>query len=292
MFRTEGAAVWREDADGTFALEDSWGAVPDPLAFDRVAAAVDDQVVLVVSGPPLPASDRPLFTAYAGYIRVLRERRLAAARAVHAAELEHGNRTRTALLAAVSHDLRTPLAAIKAAASGLREPGVTWSDTDREDLLATIERGSDQMNQLVENLLDLSRLQTGGVTPLNSEVDPTAAAWEAVATFPPTDRFWVDIPDQLPAAWADAGLLERVLVNLLGNALHYAPDAPIEITAQADEATETVELVVTDHGAGVPVSQHDHLFTPFRRLSDTRRATASASASPCRAGCPRRWPGA
>ena len=115
-------------------------------------------------GPALEASDQSLLTAYAAHFAVLEERRRAQADAARTQELAEGNRTKTALLAAVSHDLRTPLAAIKAASSSLRNTAIAWSEEDREELLATVEESADRLDALVANLLDMSRLQTGSIT--------------------------------------------------------------------------------------------------------------------------------
>jgi two-component system sensor histidine kinase KdpD len=115
-----------------------------------VAPGVD----LVLRGRSVSPADKPLLTAYAAHLAVLRER--AAADAQHTAELAEGNRTRTALLAAVSHDLRSPLAAVKAAVTSLRSDEIEWSAEDETELLAAIEDGADRLEALVANLLDLS----------------------------------------------------------------------------------------------------------------------------------------
>lgn len=269
-----GAAVWRTDPDGSVHVEDGWGAPTDPTGPGRTVAPLDDDAVLVLTGPPLRREDEALLTAYAGHLRVLRDRRLAAAQARRAGALEEGNRTRNALLAAVSHDLRSPLATIKAAAGSLRDPELTWPAEDEAELLATIEDGTDQMAHLVANLLDMSRLQTDTVRPLLSEVDLDEAVRSVVQrTGDPHGRVVRALPPALPPVRADPGLLERVLANLVENALRYAPaDTEVRIEAATTAAPEgplLVDLRVVDHGPGIPSGQRDQLFLPFRRLGDT-----------------------
>jgi two-component system sensor histidine kinase KdpD len=179
-----------------------------------------------------------------------------------------GDRVRTALLAAVGHDLRTPLASAKAAVAGLRSPEVEFDPEDRDELLATAEESLDRLAGLVANLLDMSRLQAGalGMTPADvgledmvpRALDELGPAGRAVA---------VQLPDDLPAVRADPGLLDRVLVNLVGNALRYSPAGrPPEITGA--RAGERVELRVVDHGPGIPAGQWEQVFRPFQRLGD------------------------
>ena len=148
----------------------------------RVAAGAGQQLVLY--GRRLEAADQRLLTAYAAHFAVLEERRRAETEAVRTRELDEGNRTKTALLAAVSHDLRSPLAAIKAATSSLRNTAIAWSAQDREDLLATVEESADRLDALVANLLDMSRLQTQSVTALTTEIDLAGAAEWTLAAIP------------------------------------------------------------------------------------------------------------
>ena len=153
---------------------------------------VGSGLTLVLRGRPLEASDQSLLTAYAAHFAVLEERRRAQADAARTQELAEGNRTKTALLAAVSHDLRTPLAAIKAAPSSLRNTAIAWSDEDREELLATVEESADRLDALVANLLDMSRLQTGSITSLSAEVDLASVAEWTLRAVPGAESIVVD----------------------------------------------------------------------------------------------------
>jgi two-component system sensor histidine kinase KdpD len=200
-----------------------------------------------------------------GWVVDLAARRASAVR--EAAELEAGNRLRTALLAAVGHDLRTPLAAAKAVVSGLLSRDVTLTDEDRRELLETADDALDRLAALVDNLLDLSRLQAGALPVRTRPVplaDVIARALDDLGVQP--RAVVLDVPDQLPDVVVDPGLLERVIVNLVANAQRYAPDPPV-ITASA--ADGRVELRVVDTGPGIPVGDLERVFVPFQRLGDS-----------------------
>jgi two-component system sensor histidine kinase KdpD len=171
------------------------------------------------------------------------------------------------VLAAVSHDLRSPIAAVKAASSSLRSHEVTWSADDQAELLAAIEDGADRLTALVDNLLDLSRLQLGVVNPLLTEVDLSVAVTWVLASSPAADRVTVRLHPQLPTAAADPGLLDRVLSNLVDNALRYTPEDR-EIAIEAHSDAQQVSLRVVDHGPGVRRDQQQAMFEPFQRLGD------------------------
>jgi two-component system sensor histidine kinase KdpD len=182
--------------------------------------------------------------------------------------LAAGNRMRTALLTAVSHDLRTPLASVKASVSSLRQTDVAWSATDEAELLATIEENADRLDALIANLLDMSRIHTGSLQPLLrptslDEIAPLALHGLDAATVE------VDIPDTLPLIATDPGLLERAVANLISNALRYSPrNHPPELHARADG--EVVVLEIVDHGPGVPASMKQRIFEAFQQVGDQR----------------------
>lgn len=195
----------------------------------------------------------------------LAARRASAAR--EAAELEAGNRLRTALLAAVGHDLRTPLATAKAVVSGLLSHEVTLSEDDRRELLETADDALDRLAALIGNLLDLSRLQAGALPVRTGPVpvdDVVARALDDLGVMP--RAVVVDLPDQLPEVMADPGLLERAIVNVVANAQRHAADAPVLCAALAGDR---VEIRVVDNGPGIPRADRDRVFVPFQRLGDT-----------------------
>ncbi|MET7983838.1 MULTISPECIES: ATP-binding protein [unclassified Streptomyces] len=232
---------------------------------------VGDHTALALSGRVLPASDRRVLAAFAAQAVVVLDRQRLQHEASQAKELAEGNRIRTALLAAVSHDLRTPLAGIKAAVSSLRSDDVAWSEEDRAELLEGIEDGADRLDHLVGNLLDMSRLQTGTVAPLIREIDLDEVVPMALGGVP-EDSVDLDIPESLPMVAVDAGLLERAMANLVENAVKYSPvDQRVLVAASA--IADRLEVRVVDRGPGVPDDAKDRIFAPFQRYGDAPRGT-------------------
>lgn len=230
---------------------------------------VGDDLTLAVRGRPMPAGDRRVLEAFAVQAAgALRQQRLRA-EAERARPLEAADRMRTALLNAVSHDLRTPLASAKAAVDSLTGTSIAWTDEERAELLDTARQSLDRLDRLVANLLDMSRLQAGvlgiAARPLAlDEVVPRAldnlddlGGGEASVRLDPA----------LPEVSADPALLERVLVNLIANALrHSPPGEPVLITAGA--IRDRVELRIADRGPGIPPGERERAFQPFQRLGD------------------------
>ena len=201
----------------------------------------------------------------------LAERR--AAEAATAARIEAADRLRAALLAAVGHDLRTPLATAKAVVSGLRAGDVELSASDRQELLETADGALDRLAGLVDNLLDMSRLQAGAM-PVQVRAVPVeevvSRALDDLGVEPRS--VLIDVDEDLPAVLADPGLLERVIVNLVANAQRFAPPGtPPTVGATRDG--ERVVLSVVDRGPGIPQDQHSLVFQPFQRLGDTDSGT-------------------
>ncbi len=224
---------------------------------------------LTVRGPELFAEDRRVLVSFADAAATALEGRRLAEKASAAAHIEAADRMRTALLAAVGHDLRTPLAGVKAAVSSLRQRDVQWSDVEREALLETIEDGADRLQSLVANLLDASRLQAGAVTSEPRPVGLGETLDAVLLGLTPHERLRVHphIPDGVGDVMADAGLLERVLANLLDNALRHTPGGTI-VTVQAAAQSGKVVVDVIDHGPGVAESDRARVFAPFQRVSD------------------------
>ena len=232
------------------------------------AARIDIRadLTLLVTGQSDSAT-AALLAGYAAQAAAALDRERLRPQAAQAEALAEGNRMRTALLAAVSHDLRTPLASIKASVSSLRQTDVQWSAEDQADLLATIEQNADRLDALIGNLLDMSRLHTGSLQPF---LRPTAIDEVAPAALLGLDdslRLEMAVPDGFPLVLADPGLLERVLANLFSNALRYSPpNRPPELHAEL--AGGTVLLEVVDHGQGVPDEEKERVFEPFTRGGD------------------------
>ncbi|WP_327745164.1 sensor histidine kinase KdpD [Streptomyces europaeiscabiei] len=241
-----------------------------PEAAD-VGMPVGDHMALALSGRVLPAEDRRVLAAFAAQAAVVLDRQRLQHEADQAKELAEGNRIRTALLAAVSHDLRTPLAGIKASVSSLRSDDVEWSEEDHAELLGAIEDGADRLDTLVGNLLDMSRLQTGTVTPLIREIDLDEVVPMALGGIPdPESTVVLDVPETLPMVATDKGLLERVVANVIENAVKYSPAGePVLVAASA--LAGRVEVRVVDRGPGVPDEAKDRIFEPFQRYGDAPR---------------------
>jgi K+-sensing histidine kinase KdpD len=208
------------------------------------------------------AEDRRLLRSLAhAAARALDAEKLAdeAARARQLAEID---RLRSSLLAAVSHDLRTPLAGIKASISTLRQQ-VVRPEAERDELLGGIEESTDRLTDLVADLLDLGRLESGAL-----RVDLEAVAVDEVIARALLERRLGDVhnevSDELPYVSADAVLLERAVANLADNAHRHAAGAPVTVHATSD--ADRVKIAVVDHGAGVPAADWDRMFLPFQRL--------------------------
>ena len=234
-----------------------------------VEAAVSADLVVVGRGGPLAADDQRVLQAYAAHVGVVLQRERLTARALEAERLEQGSVIRTALLAAVSHDLRTPLAGIKAAVSSLRQEDVDWSSADEAALLATVEESADRLTALVANLLDMSRLQTGSVQPQLGPVALEEIVPPALLGLDPVAELVVQVPESLPLVVGDAGLLERVVANLVENAVrHGGATTPVLVSASISVLGEYVEVRIVDRGPGVPDAVKEQMFAPFHRLGD------------------------
>jgi K+-sensing histidine kinase KdpD len=234
---------------------DAPGTVRDGTRF-----VLPDAWALSVRGHEPDDAERRVLTAFAGHLALLRGRAELARQADAARELELGNRVRTALLAAVSHDVRTPLAALKVAVSTLRTPGVQWSDDDRDELLATTEEATDRMIALVADLLDMTRLQSGGIRLSLEDI----AVDDLLARAGRDDDVAIVVPEGLPSVRIDVGLTDRILANLVANAVRHADGGPVELVATV--SGHAVEVRIIDHGPGVPDSLKPRMFAPFERL--------------------------
>jgi len=226
--------------------------------------------VLAMYGRPLPPSDRRLVEVFAAQAVLAVERDRLTHRAEQGERLREGDRVRTAVLAALSHDLRTPLSTIKASVSSLRDRSIAWTEADQRELLAATDAAADQLDALLANLLDLSRLETGVVTPVRRPVSVDEVVHRALIGIP-GDRVRDSIPDDLPLIDTDAGLLERVIANITANAVRYSPDdRHVRLLAGevTDERGHRVQLRIVDHGPGVPLPDRDMMFAPFQRLGD------------------------
>ena len=274
LFGATGGAVITRPDPGESRVVACVGDAPATVEASDISTVIDDDTVLVLRGGRHTASQRGLLNAYAAYAKVISERQQARQAQVERLRLEEADRTRTALLAAVSHDLRSPLTAVKASVSALRSDDITFSVHDQAALLETIEESTDRLTTLVTNLLDMSRIHTGAVEVRLDEVNLAVAVTQALAPLLGAERIDVAVDPEL-VALADPGLLDRVIANIAENALKYTPDGAnirIDATAAQDSTSGRHALVrISDDGPGVPDHDRDRLFAPFQRRGDVPR---------------------
>ncbi|GAA2242369.1 MULTISPECIES: ATP-binding protein [Kitasatospora] len=262
--RAGGEVLARSDAETEAGLAES-------PAITEIAVGKD--AVMILTGRRLPAADQRVLTAFAAHVAAALERDRLATAAAEVEPIKAADRMRTALLAAVSHDLRTPLAAALASIGSLRSPDVEFSPEDEAELLSMADASLVKLTRLVDNLLDMSRLQAGALTlhlaPTHlEEVLPRAldSLSDPDAPVQPLDL------DTAPPVLADPPLLERVLANVITNALrHNAPGAPVLVAASAYQ--DRVEVRIVDRGPGIAPEDRDRVFLPFQRLGDTDNTT-------------------
>ena len=223
--------------------------------------------VLALRGRTLPAADQRVLAAFAAQATAAMERRRLSREAASAQTLAAADKMRTALLAAVSHDLRTPLAAAKASISTLRDPDLEVPEEDRTELLEAAEESLDRLTRLVENLLDMSRLQAGALKPRLEPIAIEDIIPRAIDDVPEAaGRVHIEPSEpDLPDALVDAPLLERVVANLVGNAVKHT-HSPVSVSVSA--LGNQIEVRVIDRGPGIPEQEWDMVFRPFQRLGD------------------------
>ncbi|HVX20503.1 MAG TPA: ATP-binding protein [Acidimicrobiales bacterium] len=229
--------------------------------------------MLALASPPLQPHQWELLQTYANHAALALERSQLREQAMRAELLEEVDRLRDAMMGAVSHDLRTPLASVKTAVTTLRRSGADLNAADQDELLALIEEQSDTLDRLVDNLLDMTRIQAGALElrrDITTVADVVAGALRTSAAHA-GPAVAVDLPADLPPVDVDQLLMERVLANLLENAARHNPEGrAVEITATAGE--DRVAVAVVDHGPGVPAAERDRVFRMFNRVSGGGRA--------------------
>jgi two-component system sensor histidine kinase KdpD len=286
-FRLDGVAVLRSDPDYTPAPVATAGGVA-PRTWFAVAGAgrqppsepeeasvvlpLTDREILVLNGPGLTAEDRDILAAFAAQLASALESDRLRAEADESDSLARANQMRSALLAAVSHDLRTPLAAIKAASSSLLSDQIVFGPTDTRILMQTIDDESDRLSSLVENLLDMSRLQTESMDVLEQSIDVRDLIEAAVGSLGPHSKeVQIDVPTSLPRIRADPVLLERAIANLIDNGIIHADGVGLRVEAAA--VAGRVDIRIIDRGHGIRRQDQDIVFRPFQRLGDSENQT-------------------
>ncbi len=231
--------------------------------------------VLVLADAELSADDHRFLRTVAGQLWLAMETRRLQETAARADALGETNALRTAMLQAVSHDLRTPLSSIKASATSLLSTEVVWTSQERHELLSMIDEEADRLNRLVGNLLDMSRLQAGAVrvslASVSAEeiVDRALVSLGHLAMEP-----IVDVDETMPLISGDSALLERAVANVIGNALGWSPpNCPVRVEGRT--VGSFVHLRVIDRGPGIPMAQREAVFEPFQRLGDRSNAAGA-----------------
>ena len=273
-FDLTGVRIVRSETHGEVTVASAGDVGGSPTASVALASSMQGgkgmQSTLQLFGRVLSIDDLRLLRVLADQLAVAVENRRLMAEASEAATLADIDAIRTALLRAVSHDLRTPLASIKAMISGLRDPAVNWTDDQLAEALETVDQETDRLNRLVGNLLDASRLQIGALaveirpTVLNDTVN---AALQSLNVG--LDQVHVDIHPDAAAVMADPVLLERSLANVISNATRHTPPEH-RVRIEGAKVGDSVHLRVVDRGVGIPASDRARVTTPFQRLGDQR----------------------
>jgi two-component system sensor histidine kinase KdpD len=262
------AGVRLVDADGTVIATDGEPVRDGRFTAVPIGDAAHPRAILELHGAPLHASERRLLDVIVAQLAGALERGDLSETAREAGALAEMDQVRTALLSAVSHDLRRPLAAAVAAIGGLRAAGDNLSPEDRRELLETADESLAALSKLVTDLLDVSRVQAGVLAVSFEATDAAAvvlAALEELGLGPTAVDLALD--PELPPVLADPVLLQRVLVNVLANAVRHAPSST-RVGVETTQSRGIARVRVVDHGAGVPDDLRDDMFSPFQRLGD------------------------
>ena len=263
-FALDGVTLWhRRERDWTADAE-----VGTHAERTEESLRVDGGHVLALAGPPIPEDERRLLDAFVTELQGSIHIEELEAEASEADDLERVNDLRLAILSAVSHDLRTPLAGIKASVTSMLDEEIDWPPEDRKAFLSAIDEETDRLDDLVGNLLDMSRLQSGALHVSSSQIGLDEVVPAALASIGPrADNVDVDVAETLPRVAADPGLLERAIANIVANALVHGEGSSVRVVAGSVDGG--VDLRVVDRGPGVPVDQRHRMFLPFQRLGDS-----------------------
>ena len=271
-FGLAGVRIAGTDVDGAVTLAFAGDVDGAPTTSMPLASSLQGspgfQATLQVFGRALSNDDQRLLRVFADQLAVAIDSQRLVADAAEAAALAEVDALRTALLRSVSHDLRTPLASIKAMISGLRDPAVQWTDDQLAEALATVDEETDRLNRLVGNLLDASRLQIGALavqTQPTVVIDIVDGALKSLDV--PIDSVDVVVPDDVPEIMSDPALLERSLANVVGNAVRYNPPGR-RVRVEAAAVGDSVHLRVVDRGEGVASGDRARVTMPLQRLGD------------------------
>jgi two-component system sensor histidine kinase KdpD len=273
-FGLQGVSLLRRDGSTGWHAEVVTGEqAPEQPEQATDTAFLNNDTVLAINGPDLSADDRRVLRAFTDQLAVALRSRQLQAEAATAESFSQASEFRTALLRAVSHDLRTPLASIKASASTLLADDLDLPAVTTKELLTTIDEQADRLNTLIGNLLDMSRLRSGTFELLLQDVGLDEVVAQALASLGDRSGLVVsDVPENLPRVYTDAALLERAIANVIDNAVTFSPPGEA-VRLQASAFGESVELRVIDRGPGIRPDQRERVFEPFQRLGDQHSGT-------------------
>jgi two-component system sensor histidine kinase KdpD len=273
VFAMNAAAVLHRSGDGWEALA-AVGATElrSPEDASEVIPLNDD-TILALSGGTLTGDDRRVLRAFAAQMAQALEREKLEREAAAVEAMAETDRLRTALLNAVSHDLRTPLATIKASVTSLLETQVVWSPDQTQAFLRVILEETEHLNRVVGRLLDASRIQVGAVHVFFVSAGVDEVISSALSGLRAGgDRVKTEIPDTLAPVQTDPALLERVVANLIENALTWSPPGR-HVRVSAGEVAGRVDLRIIDHGPGIPPDERQTIHQPFQRLGDSSKGS-------------------
>jgi two-component system sensor histidine kinase KdpD len=265
----DGATVLHRQEEGWRIEATSGDRAPESPEAASTTIDLDGEHLLAVAGPPLRAEDERILKAFSKELASSVELGELEAEVAAVGALSATSELRSAILSAVSHDLRTPISAIKASVTSLLQDDIEWTPSERREFLDTIDEETDRLNALVGNLLDMSRLQAGALEITAGAVSLDEVLPAALHSLGLTDgAVDLDVPETLPRVSADRGLLERALANILQNAVRYSPDGqPARVTAGVIDGQLDVRVV--DRGPGVRRDDRERVFMPFQRLGDS-----------------------
>ncbi|HEX3426485.1 MAG TPA: ATP-binding protein [Acidimicrobiales bacterium] len=263
----------RDESQRWHVVARSGDHAPDDPDIADATVELDHDTVLAIAGSDLSSDDRLVLGAFTDQLAVALQSRALQADAASAEALAQGNELRTALLRAVSHDLRTPLASIKASATNLLADDIQLEPAATRELLSTIDSEADRLNNLIGNLLDMSRLQSGTFELLARDVGIDEVVAQTLASLGDrAGRVATEVPENLPRIHTDAALLERAVANVVENAVAWSPADKV-VRIHASSFGGVVELRVVDRGPGIRPEQRRQVFQPFQRLGDEHTGT-------------------
>ena len=273
VFELDGASLLRR-SDGAWTVDASAGdRVPQRPEEADVVQELGPDFVLAIAGEGIAADDQAVLDAFAAQLAIVLEHGRLRVEASRAHALADANALRTALLHAVSHDLRTPLAAIKAAVTSLNQHDVQWTARETAEFLQTVNDETDRLATLIGNLLDMSRIEAGALEPslravALEEVVPAAI----VSLGSRAGSIDTAISEELPTVRADPALLERALANVIDNATRLSPEGA-RVRVEAGAFNGHMDIRVIDQGPGIPRNQRERVFQPFQRHGDNQAGT-------------------